>query len=183
MNKKRATDGSQQSRLDLHVGGSRRQTASKSKTENSSVPNSQIQQTDNEQSERDQPEEFFDLEAAIKRRENERAFKKEFAKDLRKLEKAKQNNSILNTEQEEEKKVDAITNALMSKSQPRGKELVLNRFLDGTLSIEEYEAHLDQKKFKNTRGHKKGANNLNKTVDPNIARQMQRLSDFFVSHN
>ena len=67
-------------------------TASKSKQENSSNPHSQPNQVSEQDSGRE-AEEIFDVEAAMKRRNEEREFKREFAKDLRKLEKVNKSNN------------------------------------------------------------------------------------------
>ena len=162
-----------QTRLYERASAASRLTASKTKQETLSDAHSHISGQESE----GEAEQFFDIEGAIKRRDEERMFQKEFAKDLRKLEKAKQN------DQEEEKGEAATDNhlALMTKAQPRGKEKVLNKFLAGDLSIDDYAQHIDQKRSKNTRGHKR--QNMNKTVDPRSQKSMKRLSEFFAGTN
>ena len=127
-----------QTRLYERASAASRLTASKTKQETLSDAHSHI--TGQESEREGETEKFFDIEGAIKRREEERMFQKEFAKDLRKLEKAKQSGL------EEEKGDAAATEnhlALMKKAQPRGKEKVLNEFLAGDLTIDDYAKHID----------------------------------------
>ena len=87
LNKKRTLADMAQTRLYERASAASRLTASKSKQENLSDAHSHI--TGHESEGEGETEKFFDIEGAIKRREEERMFQKEFAKDLRKLEKAK----------------------------------------------------------------------------------------------
>ena len=79
----------------------------------------------------------FDVERAVKRMKDERTFQKEFAKDMRKLAKIKTMKTPEGAENfEEEKEVFA---SMLSKKRNGAGEL-LDKFVDGDLSIDDYMA-------------------------------------------
>lgn len=67
---------------------------------------------------------------------------------------------------------------MLSKKRTGAGELI-DKFIDGNLSIDDYVTQKHLKTSKNTRGgHKRGGTQrLNKTINANVA--MSRLSDFF----
>jgi len=66
---------------------------------------------------------------------------------------------------------------MLSKKRNGAGEL-LDKFVDGNLSIDDYMAQKHLKTSKNTKGHKRGMNKNNKTTVVN-SRGMKRLSEFF----
>ena len=66
---------------------------------------------------------------------------------------------------------------MCSKRKTTVGDRVLDRFLEGDMTIDDYTAAMNVKTSKNGRGHKRGPNtsNLNRTTMP----AMKRLSEFF----
>ena len=102
----------------------------------------------------------------MQRRKDEREFQKEFAKDMRKLDKIKKTtteakNLDVSKEQEEE-----LFASMLSKKKTGGNEQFFNKFVEGDLSIDDYTLKITQKPTKHGRGHKRGPrdNQLNKTA-------------------
>jgi hypothetical protein len=106
---------------------------------------------------------------------DERTFQREFAKDMRKLAKIKTMQAPDGGENfEEEKEIFA---SMLSKKRNGAGEL-LDKFVDGNLSIDDYMAQKHLKTSKNTKGHKRGLNKNNKTTVVSKT-AMKKLSDFF----
>ena len=97
LNKKRTQAEFNQPKIYERQSEASRKTASKSKQDPNSQPNlAAAQNIEEEKKESDEEEddgEFFDVQKEIQRLKNEKEFQKEFAKDMRKIDKIKKSNA------------------------------------------------------------------------------------------